>query len=142
MIDARTAPFAALVLRLTLGAMFLAHAGLKIFVFTPAGFVKNFGGLGLPAWLAYFIIAIEIVGGLALILGVLARWAALILSAELVVTIVMVHGARGFLFTNPGGGWEFPALWAASALALALLGDGAYALIRSWPDRANPALRS
>jgi putative oxidoreductase len=131
MIDGRTAPYAALVLRLAIGLMFLAHAGLKIFVFTPAGFVKYFAGLGLPEWFAYAIIALEVIGGLALILGVLARWVALILAAELIGTIVMVHGAKGFAFTNAGGGWEFPALWAVAAVALALLGDGPYTLVRS-----------
>ena len=48
MIDSRTAPYAALVLRVTLGALFLAHAGLKLFVFTPAGTAKFFGSLGFP----------------------------------------------------------------------------------------------
>ena len=133
MVDFRTAPYAALVLRVVIGATFLAHAGAKLFVFTPAGFVKYFGGLGLPEWMAYGVIALEIGGGLALILGVLPRWIALILSAELLGTIVLVHGARGFFFTNPGGGWEYPAFWAAAAVALALVGDGPYAMVRSWP---------
>ena len=69
MVDSRTAPYAALVLRLALGSLFLAHVGLKIFVFTPAGFVKYVGGLGLPEWFAYSIIALEIVGGVALIVA-------------------------------------------------------------------------
>jgi putative oxidoreductase len=135
MIDTLTAPYAALLLRLAVGALFLAHAGLKILVFTPAGFVKYFAGLGLPEWLAYAVIAIEIAGGLALIAGVLVRWVSLVLAAELIVTIVLVHGSRGFLFTSPGGGWEFPALWAAAAVSLSLIGDGPYALIKSWPVR-------
>ena len=131
MIDSKTAPYAALILRLSLGLMFLAHAGLKIFVFTPAGFVRYFGTLGLPEWFAYAILALEIVGGIALILGVLSRWIALLVAAELVGTIVMVHGSKGFVFTSPGGGWEFPAFAAAAAVALALLGDGPYALLKS-----------
>lgn len=52
MLDTRTAPYAALVLRLTLGLLFLAHAGLKIFVFTPSGTAGFFSSLGLPGWLA------------------------------------------------------------------------------------------
>lgn len=109
--------------------MFLAHVGLKIFVFTIPGFVQYFGSLGLPAILAYFIIAIEILGGLALIVGVYAPYVALPLAAELLGTIVVVHGANGWLFTNQGGGWEYPAFCAVSLIALFLLGDGPFALV-------------
>jgi putative oxidoreductase len=42
--------------------------------------------------------------------------------------IVTVHGAAGFFFTNPNGGWEFPALWIVALIAQALIGDGAFAL--------------
>ncbi|MCP8939644.1 DoxX family protein [Alsobacter sp. SYSU M60028] len=128
MIDNRTAPFAALALRLSLGVLFLAHAGLKLFVFTPAGTAKFFGSLGLPPALAYVVIAVELIGALALILGVYARVAALVLIPVILGTIFTVHGSAGFFFTNPNGGWEFPAFWAIGLLAVALLGDGAYAL--------------
>ena len=43
---------------------------------------------------------------------------------------VFAHWGAGFFFMNQGGGWEFPAFWAAALAALALLGDGAYALKR------------
>jgi putative oxidoreductase len=62
MIKASTAPYAALLLRVTLGIMFLAHVGLKIFVFTIPGFVGYFGTLGLPALVAYAVIALELLG--------------------------------------------------------------------------------
>jgi putative oxidoreductase len=128
MIDTRTAPHAALILRVALGALFLAHAGLKIFVFTPAGTAQFFGSLGLPQALAYLTILAEVAGGVALILGFHARWAALALIPILVGAIVTVHGPAGFFFTNPKGGWEFLAFWIVALLAQALLGDGAYAL--------------
>ena len=64
MIDLRTAPYAILVLRVALGILFLAHAGLKIFVFTPAGTAQFFGSLGLPPVLAYLTIAVELAGAL------------------------------------------------------------------------------
>jgi len=51
------------------------------------------------------------------------------LAAEMLGTIVLVHGASGWLFTNDGGGWEFPALWAVALFVLFLLGDGAMALM-------------
>lgn len=128
MIDTRTAPYAALVLRVMSGALFLAHAGLKLFVFTPAGTAQFFGSLGLPPALAYLTIAAEIGGGIALILGFHARWAALALIPILLGAIFTVHGPAGFFFSNPKGGWEFLAFWIAALLAQALLGDGAYAL--------------
>ena len=105
MIDSRTAPYAALLLRVSLGLLFLAHAGLKFFVFTPAGTAKFFDSVGLPPALAYVTIAVEVLGA-----------------------IFTVHGAAGFFFTNPHGGWEFPAFWSVALIVQALLGDGAYAL--------------
>ncbi len=131
MIDNKTAPYGVLILRLAMGIMFLAHAALKIFVFTPAGTVKFFGMLGLPASVAYFIIILEVVGGVALILGVYARWFAIPLAGDLIGAIVLVHFHNGWLFTNKGGGWEYPAFWAVALIALLLLGDGAWALAPS-----------
>jgi len=128
MIDSRTAPYAALVLRVTLGALFLAHASLKLFVFTPAGTAKFFGSLGMPGEVAYLVIAVEVLSGIALILGVWTRYAALAGIPILLGAIFTVHGAAGFFFTNPKGGWEYPAFWAIALVAQALLGDGAYAL--------------
>ncbi len=128
MIDTRTAPYAALLLRVTLGALFLAHAGLKVFVFTPAGTAAFFGKLGLPPVLAYVTIAVEVLGALALIVGFQTRIVALLLTPILLGAIVTVHGAAGFFFTNANGGWEYPAFWAVALLVQALLGDGAYAV--------------
>ncbi|QPF93438.1 DoxX family protein [Bradyrhizobium commune] len=128
MIDSRTAPYAALVLRVTLGALFLAHASLKLFVFTPAGTAKFFGSLGFPPELAYLVMTVEVLSGIALILGVWTRYAALAGIPVLLGAIFTVHGAAGFFFTNPKGGWEFPAFWAIALVAQALLGDGAFAL--------------
>jgi putative oxidoreductase len=72
MINSSTTPYAALILRLSLGILFLAHVALKIFVFTIPGFVGYFGSLGLPPILAYGVIALELLGGIALILGIYA----------------------------------------------------------------------
>ena len=128
MIKTSTAPYAALLLRVSLGIMFLAHVALKVFVFTLPGFVGYFGSLGLPAALAYGIVLLEFLGGLALVLGVYAPWVALPLALEMLGTIVLVHGANGWLFTNKGGGWEYPAFWIVGLITLFLLGDGALAL--------------
>ena len=128
MIDSRTAPFAALLLRVTLGGVFLAHAALKLFVFTPAGTAKFFASVGVPGELAYLTIAAEIIGGVALIVGFRTRIIALALTPILLGAIVLVHGSAGFFFNNPNGGWEYPAFWIVALVAQALLGDGAYAL--------------
>ncbi|WP_315700911.1 MULTISPECIES: DoxX family protein [unclassified Bradyrhizobium] len=142
MIDSRTAPYAALLLRLTLGGLFLAHASLKLFVFTPAGTAKFFGSIGLPAELAYLVIAAEILAGIALILGLYTRWAALAAVPILLGAIFTVHGAAGFFFNNPRGGWEYPAFWAVALIVQALLGDGAFALRAPRANLASGALRS
>lgn len=131
MIESRTAPYAALILRLSLGTMFLAHALLKILVFTPAGTVGYFQSLGLPGFFAYLIMGAELVAATALILGIFARWVALAMIPELIGTIVLVHGTNGWLFSNEGGGWEYPLFLIMVSLALGLLGDGAYAMVKS-----------
>ena len=128
MIKSFTAPYAVLLLRVSLGVMFLAHVALKIFVFTVPGFVGYFASLGLPAIVAYGTIALELLGGIALILGIYVSWVALPLAIEVLGTIVLVHGANGWLFTNKGGGWEYPAFWTVGLIVLYLLGDGALAL--------------
>ena len=128
MIDSRTAPYAALLLRVSLGALFLAHAGLKVFVFTPAGTAKFFGSVGMPPELAYVVITAEVLAGVALILGIWTRIVAIAATPILLGAIFTVHGAAGFFFTNPHGGWEFPAFWTVALVVQALLGSGAYAL--------------
>jgi putative oxidoreductase len=128
MIDIRTAPYAAFGLRLTLGILFLTHAALKLFVFTPAGTAGFFESLGLPGWLAYVTILWEVAGALALILGIWPRLAALAMIPVLLGAIYTVHGPAGFFFDNANGGWEFPAFWIVSLIVLALTGDGAFAL--------------
>lgn len=128
MIKTSTAPYGVLLLRVSMGVMFLAHVGLKLFVFGMPGFVGYFGSLGLPAALAYAVVALELLGGFALILGIYAPLVALPLALEILGTIALAHGANGWLFTNKGGGWEYPAFWAVGLLALFLLGDGAMAL--------------
>ncbi len=141
MVDYRTAGYAALLLRVVTGVLFLTHDAVKIFIFTPAGTAGFFGSIGLPPDLAYLAIAMEFVGGLALILGVWPRLVALVMVPLLVGTIVAVHGANGFLFTNANGGWEYPAFWALAMVALALIGDGAWALVPTPALGASPALK-
>ena len=122
-----TAPHAALLLRVTSGSLFVAHAMLKVSVFTIPGTVGFFESLGLPGFLAYLTIFVEFFGGLALILGVAVRPVALALI-PILLGATWVHWSSGWVFSNEGGGWEFPFFWAMVQATIALLGSGAYAL--------------
>lgn len=134
MIDTRTAPYAALLLRVSLGALLLAHGLLlKVFTFGIAGTAGYFESIGYPALFAYLVIAGEILGGIALILGVWTRWVAL-LAVPILIGATLQHVPNGWLFSTAQGGWEFPAFWTVALLVQALLGDGAHALL---PSRAS-----
>jgi putative oxidoreductase len=125
------AELAAFILRVTMGTFFLAHAWLKIAVFTPSGTAQFFESIGFPGFLAYIVIAAELAGGIALILGLWSRWVSIGLIPILLGSIYAPHGAAGFFFSNAGGGWEFPALWTVALAVQALLGGGTYALARN-----------
>ncbi len=119
--------YAALVLRLALGVMFIAHGLLKVFVFTLPGTVGFFESIGYPGFLAYLVVMAEVGGGALLIAGLYTRWIALALI-PLLIGAAQVHFANGWLFTAKGGGWEYPAFLAVAAMVQSLLGEGAYAL--------------
>ena len=128
MIDTKTAPYAAFLLRISLGAMFLAHSvWLKLFVFTLPGTAQFFESLGLPAAAAYLVFLAEAVGGLLLLLGIRTRWVAAALVPVL-LGATWAHAGNGWLFSAQGGGWEYPLFLSLAAVVQALLGDGAYAL--------------
>lgn len=134
MIDSRTAPYAALVLRAALGVMFIAHALLKYSVFTLPGTAKFFESVGLPGPLAYLTFAAELIGGALILSGLGTRWVALALVPVL-LGATWVHAGNGWLFTAPNGGWEYPAFLAAAAVAQALLGDGKFAVSGFFSNR-------
>jgi putative oxidoreductase len=115
--------------------MFIAHGLLKVVVFTVPGTVAFFQSLGLPGWTAHAVIAAEIVGGAMLVLGIQARWVALALVPVLLGAL-WTHAGNGWVFNAPNGGWEYPAYLTVLAVAQALLGDGALALVRSTPIAA------
>ena len=127
MIDARTAPYAALLLRVALGTMFIAHALLKYYVFTLPGTAQFFQSLGLPGALAYLTFWAELAGGALILAGLHARWVAAALLPVL-LGAVWAHAGNGWLFSAANGGWEYPAFLAAAALVQVLLGDGRFAL--------------
>ncbi len=131
MIDSRSAPYGAFVLRVALGLMWVSHALLKYAVFTIPGFAGFLGSLGLPEGLAWPIFLAELVGGLLIIAGVYARHVALLLI-PVMAGAMSVHIPNGWLFSAAGGGWEYPGFLIVASFALWLIGDGAFAL-RSRP---------
>ncbi len=119
----RSSEIGATVLRIALGVMWIAHALLKLWVFTLPGTAKFFESVGLPGWAAYPVFAAELFGGLAMVLGIYARHVALgLLPVMLVATFV--HVPNGWVFTSQGGGWEYPAFLSVALVVQALLGDG------------------
>lgn len=139
MIDSRLAPYGVLILRVALGVMFIAHALLKYAVFTMPGFEGFLAKVGLPPGLAWPIFLAELIGGIAIVLGVYSRWVALALLPVLLGAL-SIHFANGWVFTAANGGWEYPAFLAAAALAHALIGDGALALKTAARPLASPNL--
>jgi putative oxidoreductase len=128
MIDTRTAPYAALVLRVALGVMFIAHSlVLKYFTYGLPGTVQFFESIGLPGPLAYLTFWAELLGGLALVAGIGTRWVALAL-VPILIGATWAHAGNGWVFSAPSGGWEYPLFLIVAALAQALLGDGRFAL--------------
>lgn len=118
---------AALLLRLALGVMFLAHGLLKILVFTMPGTVGFFESVGFPGFLAYLVVIAEIGGGLLLIAGIATRAVAASLVPVLAGALY-VHAGSGWLFSNENGGWEYPAFLLIATIVQALLGSGRYAV--------------
>ena len=124
MIDSRTAPYAATVLRVSLGTMYIAHSlVLKHFMYTLPGTAQYFESLGLPAALAYATFWAELIGGVLLIAGIGTRWVALGLI-PILAGAAWVHAGNGWVFSAPNGGWEYPVFLIIVSLVQALLGDG------------------
>ncbi|MEM8795929.1 MAG: DoxX family protein [Pseudomonadota bacterium] len=117
------------VLRVSLGIVYLAHGPLlKAATFGLAGVAAYFESLGLPGILAYGVFAAETIGGICLILGLWPHIAALALIPVLLGAIVFDHGGNGWLFSAPGGGWEYPAFLIAASVGVYLSRGGAYTL--------------
>lgn len=123
---------ATLLLRVSLGSVFIAHGLLKLLVFTLPGTAQFFVSVGFPGWLAYLVTAAEIGGGALLILGLWTRPIALALT-PIMLGATWVHLGNGWLFTNANGGWEFPFFLTLATVVLALLGSGAYAIGKPHP---------
>jgi putative oxidoreductase len=119
-----------LLLRLSIGGVILAHGLQKVGLLGGpgldgiTGFFASLGFRPARAW-ALLVAVVEAVGGVFLILGLLTPVAGVLIAADLLVAIVVVHWPR---FWSQDGGLEFPLPIAAGALALALVGPGAWSL--------------
>jgi putative oxidoreductase len=120
----RLQPLGLLVLRLTLGAIMIAHGWQKI-----AGHLHGFMGalshMGIPAWMAYLVVAAEFGGGILLVVGFLTRFAAFAILIDMLVAILKVHLHNGL---TGQGGFEFPLACATISFALIFLGAGPISL--------------
>lgn len=110
---------------------------LKVDTFTIDGTVGFFASIGLPAIATHLIIAAEILGGMVLILGAFTRLAAW-LSLPILIGAAWMHLGNNWVFSAKGGGWEFPILLVALAMAVELGGAGKYAIDNlDWMKHSN-----
>lgn len=120
-------------LRIALGAMFLAHGLLKVLVFTLPGTAGFFESVGYPGFLAYLVTPAEILAGIALLLGFHTRLVAAVMVPVL-LGATLVHLGNGWVFSAPKGGWEYPLYLVIAAIAQSLLGSGAFSLDNRKPQ--------
>lgn len=107
-------------LRVSLGVMYLTHSlVLKLFTFGLAGTAGYFASIGLPPALAYLVFAAEAVGGVLLLANVATGWVSLALIPVLAGAF-WVHAGNGWVFSNAGGGWEYPLFLIVVSVVVAL----------------------
>lgn len=138
MIDQRTAPYAALVLRLTLGGMFILHLYGKFILRDISVWWTGLEKLGYPDWVLAYTLSGEFAGALLITLGVYTRWVTLYALPLMIGATLFWVRRKGFYFTDAG--YELPLAWSIMLIIQALLGDGAFALKPSalpW-DRVEP----
>lgn len=107
-------------LRISVGLMFIAHSViLKYFTFTLAGTAQYFASIGLPAFLAYVVFTAEAIGGVLLVLNLRTRWVAAAL-VPILLGATWAHIGNGWVFSNAGGGWEYPVFLIIATAVVAL----------------------
>ncbi|MGY4857685.1 DoxX family protein [Cryobacterium sp. AP23] len=119
---------ALLVLRVAVGAVFIAHGAQKVFVYGFAGTSGSFADMGVPlaAVLGPVVGLLELIGGVLIVLGLATRVVAAALAVDMLVAIVLVHLPFGIFAAE--GGYELTLVLAAVAAALVLAGAGRLSL--------------
>lgn len=119
---------ALLVLRVVIGAVFIAHGAQKLFFYGFAGTSGSFAQMGvpLPDLAGPLVGLIEFVGGIALVLGIATRIAAVLLAIDMIVAVFLVHLPFGIFAAD--GGYELPLALIGGAVAVILAGAGRYSL--------------
>jgi uncharacterized membrane protein YphA (DoxX/SURF4 family) len=115
-----------LILRVVVGIVFAVHGYMKFMGI--AGTIGFFGGLGLPAFMAYVVATVELVGGLSLIVGFGSKVASALLAFTMLVAIVKVHGPKGFSASAGAGGYEYVLTLLAATLGIFFAGPGKYSV--------------
>ncbi|QCP00438.1 DoxX family protein [Arthrobacter sp. 24S4-2] len=128
------------ILRVIAGFLFAAHGWQKFNEFTIAGTQASFAKMGVPAaeLAAPAVATLELIGGVALILGVLTRVFAALLALDMLGALFLVHASAGIFAAT--GGYELVLLLAAGALALALTGAGKIAVDQALFGRSGSKL--
>jgi putative oxidoreductase len=122
------------VLRIATGVVFAMHGYQKFFVMGMPGVVGFFGGIGIPGahFFAIVVSTVELVGGIALVLGLFTRLVAIPLVIDMMTAIVLVHAKNGFFVPK---GIEFVLMLMTSCIALALAGPGAFSMDRAFREK-------
>lgn len=117
----------ATLLRLGLGVMWIAHALLKWFVFTIPGFASWLEIQGIPAFVAWPVFLLELIGGVMILIGFYGRYVSAVLVPIMLVA-AWSHVSNGWLHTSEGGGWEYPVFLVLASIVHFLIGDGQLAI--------------
>lgn len=132
----RIAPYAALLLRLAIGAAWLSHAFLKLAAFSMPSLGAFLNAQGMPTPMSWPVALLELAGGILIVLGVHGRVASTALLPLLAGALV-AHTGNGWAAAVPGGGWLYPAILMMATLLHLRLGDGAAALRPGAPLQAS-----
>jgi putative oxidoreductase len=123
------------ILRVVVGIIFITHGSQKLFSIGVGGVIGMFGQMHipLPQITGPLVAFVEFLGGIALLIGLFTRIAAVLLAIDMVGAIVFVHGRNGFFLPM---GFEYPLLLLAANVAILVAGPGGYAIDdRLWSSR-------